>query len=138
MQTEDIAGRLLSSSPVRALTRTANRAGRQLNRTGRTLNRRMQRQPLAAVAALLATNLASVALTRRRVAIQRSTFAKRAAAIGAMATGALALGAVSIGVLAIARVAIASMRIKHLRIDVLEVRETRGASLPSQPSAAPA
>jgi hypothetical protein len=137
MLTQDIAGHLLSSSPIRSLTRTASRAGRQLNRTGRSLNRGLQHRPLATVAALLATNVASLALARRRMAAPRPSFASRAAAIGAVAAGALALGAVSIGALAIARVAIRSMRIKRLRIDVLEVRETVGASLPA-PTAAPA
>jgi hypothetical protein len=129
MQREQIAEQLLSSTPVRVLARTASRAGRQLNRSGRLLNRRLQRQPLAGVATLLASNLATALLTRARQVAPRPTFAARAAAIGAMAAGAVALGVVSIGALAIARVAIRSMRIKRLHIDVLEVRQNLVAPL---------
>jgi hypothetical protein len=129
MQREQIAEQLLSSTPVRVLARTASRAGRQLNRSGRLLNRRFQTQPLAAVATLLASNLATVLLTRARQVAPRPAFAARAAAIGAVAAGALALGVVSIGALAIARVAIRSMRIKRLHIDVLEVRQNLVAPL---------
>ena len=130
MQREQIAEQLLSSTPVRVLARTASRAGRQLNRSGRLLNRRLQTQPLAAVATLLASNLATVLLTRARQVAPRPAFAARAAAvIGAVAAGALALGVVSIGALAIARVAIRSMRIKRLHIDVLEVRQNLVAPL---------
>ncbi len=129
MQREHIAEQLLSSTPVRVLARTASRAGRQLNRSGRLLNRRLQTQPLAAVATLLASNLATVLLTRARQVAPRPSFAARAAAIGAVAAGALALGVVSIGALAIARVAIRSMRIKRLHIDVLEVRQNLVAPL---------
>jgi hypothetical protein len=135
MQTEQIVKELLSSQPVRTLQRSATHAGRSLNRAGRTLNRQLRRHPqLSSLAALLGSQLATLMLVRRRVAVPRPTFASRAAAIGAVAGGALAIGAMSIGALAIARVAIRSMRIKHLQVDALEVRQTFGTQLVSEQS----